>query len=308
MTETARFADRVAGALLALAGALPPRLVVGGMALFGRFAFHLLARRRQIAIDQIQAALRLSAAAARDVARCSFVHLGRIAGEWLAQDRFERRGQVRYTCEPHELEALFADRALGKGIVMASGHFGNWEFLAQFLAARGAAATLLSTELLLPAVTRWQHAWRRRHGVRTILRGKRRTAGSLAGCFRRGASIGYLIDQDTSARSSVIPFFGRPARAPIGPARLALRAGAPFWLGYAQRTGWFTYHIHLEKIAFEPSVDIEADAHLLTVRASARVESWIAGQPGQCLWMLDRYKRMQPGTPAAPSDPGPQRR
>lgn len=307
MSGAARFGDRMAGAVLALAGALPPQWVVGGMALIGRLAFHLLARRRQIAIDQAQAALGLSAAAARDVARGSFVHVGHIVGEWLAQDRFERRGRVRYTCEPHELAALAAERAQGKGVVMASGHYGNWEFLAQFVAAQGAAVTLLSTELLAPAVTRWQHAWRQRHRVRTLLRGKRRTAGSLVACFRRGESVGYLIDQDTNARSSMISFFGRPARAPIGPARLALRAGAPFWLGYAQRTGWFAYHIHLEKVPFEPSGDIEADAHALTVRASARVESWIAGQPGQCFWLLDRYKRMPRDAPAARSDPAPQR-
>lgn len=294
MTAAPRLADRTAGAALALAGALPPRWVVAGMALLGRLAFHLLGRRRRLAIDQAQAALGLSAAAARDLARRSFVHLGLMAGEWLAQDRFERNGRVRYTWEAHALEALIADRARGKGIVLASAHLGNWEFLGQFLAGDGAAANLLSTELLLPAVTRWQHAWRGRHGARTVLRGKGSTAGALAGCFRRGESVGYLIDQDTNARSALISVFGRPARAPIGPARLALRAGAPFWLGYARRAGRFAYHIHLEKIAFEPSGDIEADAHALTARASARVERWVVEQPGQYLWMLDRYKRMPP--------------
>ncbi len=301
MTGNTGLADRLARALIATARALPPRWVVGAMALLGRLAFHLLSRQRRIAIAQVQAALGTTPAEARRVARCSFVHLGRMAGEWLAQDRFERRDRVQYTCEPREVEAFFQDRANGRGLVMASAHFGNWEFLAQFLGARGADATLLSTELLIPAVTSWQHAWRRRHGIRTILRGKPDTAGSLAGCFRQGASIGYLIDQDTSARSVVIPFFGRPARIPIGPARLALRAGAPFWLGYAERVGWFSYHVRLEKIAIEPSGDLEADAHLLTVRASARVERWIAGKPEQCLWMLDRYKRLpsalRDGTP-----------
>jgi hypothetical protein len=83
-------------------------------------------------------------------------------------------------------------------------------------------------------------------GVRIVtLREARR---ELAAALKRGEHVGLVADRDVSGGGMEVSFFGSPAPIPIGPAFLAVDAGAPIYLAGIWRTGRLTYRGRLDEI------------------------------------------------------------
>jgi KDO2-lipid IV(A) lauroyltransferase len=125
------------------------------------------------------------------------------------------------------------DRALarGRGAVILSAHLGNWEVLAAALAARGYPMTIIARRIFDARSDRLLNRWRRACGVRVVTRQDGLYPAVRA--LRRGEIVGTLVDQDTGGPSVFADFFGRPARTPEGPFRIARRTGAalvPLWI------------------------------------------------------------------------------
>ena len=134
--RTLRFViEDLAFALLgAVAALLPPRGVVAVGAGLGRLGFALDRRRRRTTLANLRSAFGSSAPEPeiRRVARDCWRHFGRIAVEALAFPRLSAADagtRVRY----RGLEHVRAAYAKGKGVLVFSGHFGNWELLSRAL-------------------------------------------------------------------------------------------------------------------------------------------------------------------------------
>src|SRR5689334_17698517 len=107
------------------------------------------------------------------------------------------------------MEALDAAVRAGKGVLVASAHFGSWELLAEVMSRRGypLAAVVKPLQGALNARI-VQH--RLAAGV-TLLSPRGALAGTLS-ALARGQVVAMLIDQVLPARHGVfVPFFGRPA-------------------------------------------------------------------------------------------------
>ena len=130
------------GALLVLfylARSLPwPRLVGWGRWL-GRFVYHVLPIRRRVVLENLQAAFgaERSAAEIEGIARDFYAHLGTTLLEFCAFRNMSAEN-IRAVTSLENVEFLEECRARGKGALIVSGHYGNWELL-------GAAATCRSS-------------------------------------------------------------------------------------------------------------------------------------------------------------------
>jgi KDO2-lipid IV(A) lauroyltransferase len=84
-----------------------------------------------------------------------------------------------------------------------------------------------------------------------------------------------------------IPFFGRPAPTPVGPAKLAIRSGALALAGFIHRDAEGIQHVR-----FQEPVDtaVMSDPLELTTFMTRAIEEQIRRVPDQWVWMHDRWK------------------
>jgi KDO2-lipid IV(A) lauroyltransferase len=117
-------------------------------------------------------------------------------------------------------------------------------------------------------------------------------------------AIAFLADQGAlNMASTWVPFFGRLAKTPRGPAVLALRWNVPVVFGVAHREPDGRYRIGIEEIPVEQTDDRDADVDRIVARYTAALERWVRRDPTQYFWHHRRWKHQQPGTPAELGDP-----
>ena len=223
-------------------------------------------------------------------------HLALTAAEMVRADvLLAPRGPVRLDDQQRAL--VQAALAEGHGVVAVSGHLGNWELMAQAMAAAGFPVTGIARPLYDPRITRLVHAARTRFGMKLSWRGDSAVSKDMLRVFRQNELLAMLIDQDTKVQGVFVPFFGKLAHTPSAAAALALRFHAPIIVGWCHRTRE-GYRIELHRHPFAPSGDDERDVLELTAQLTRRIEDAIRQAPEQWVWLHRRWKT-QPPVPAA---------
>lgn len=288
-----RVAARSSGLVAAaLAKRVPEARALALGAALGRLVWILLPMRRRLARRHLRIAFpdwsreRIDA-----TGRACFEELGRSLAEWSRLVELSPE-QLRERVEFRGVEHLERARAAGRGVLLATAHYGNWELLP-------AAWRATAPGLELAVVGRhfgdgdFQDRIERRrlHGGGSLLRPDAR---EILRALRRGAAVGVLADLYTSERRGgiLIPFFGRRAWTTPGPATLALRTGAPIVPVCIRRVDG-THH----RAEFRPALEIPGsgerarDIRELTARMTAIFEDVIRERPEPWLWVHRRWKR-----------------
>ena len=178
----------------------------------------------------------------------------------------------------HNLEAA---RARGKGVMLVSAHLGSWEAMAAIWASTVAPVCLFAEVLEPRPLFEWYRRTRARLGI-TVLPLGRRGLHQVVDALGRGEMVITAIDRDLTGSGIVVPFFGRPARIPTGPAAIALRMGTPILPVCAYRLPDDRYHgVGLAPIFAEPTGDRAADIRRITLQCVVQLESCIRAHPEQ---------------------------
>lgn len=294
-----RLADRLEHGLFLLVrwviSALPegPALALG--AALGWLGGSVLRIRRADADRHLELAFpEKDAAWRRRVARESYVHLGR---EAVSTFRVTARGPEEVVARTTMVgfEAFRAAVAEGKGVILVTGHVGNWELGGAAFSARGLPVDAVVKRMANRLFDAELEASRRRVGVRLVdlSEAPREALRSL----RQGRVLGLIADQDAREHGVFVPFFGREAATFRGPALFALKAGAPIFLGVSLREGGVParYRVTVEHIAFAPSGDREDDVRALTLAHTAALERAVRDAPEQYFWQHRRWKTRPSG-------------
>ncbi len=278
---------------------LPPAWGLALGAAGGRLAFRLWTKRRDIALanlEMIKAGGGLPPDLdSRAVAREAFANMGRNGWEAI---RFFHRGLEPFTeyCrveegERHLEEAVAECRRTGRGLLLTTGHMGNWEVMCQYLSrAFGVTLNIVGRNSGQPLADALIERLRTRIGNRYI--SKRGGAREMIGVLKSGGVLGTLIDQAVLGNhpGALIPFLGREATTNLGPIRLARRTGAKVILVLFRRQGPYNYMKILPVL--EPRTDLGPEAAIL---AEARqLNDWLSEHikryPDQWMWGHRRWK------------------
>jgi KDO2-lipid IV(A) lauroyltransferase len=128
----------------------------------------------------------------------------------------------------------------------------------------------------------------------------RRTPRSL----RENRAVAFLSDQGVlGLASTFVPFFGRPAKTPRGPAVFALRLQVPVVFGAAVRQPSGKYRLVFEPIEVHDTGDRDADVDAIVARYTAALERWVRRYPEQYFWHHRRWRRQPPDTPPELREP-----
>lgn len=111
------------------------------------------------------------------------------------------------------------------GIIGLTAHVGNWELGPSVLQRNGCRVNAVVLQQTSKALDALFQSRRTRRGVHVLPMSG--AALSVPACLKRNELVALLADLDYSGRDHRVPFFGKPARLPRGPAVLAARSEAP---------------------------------------------------------------------------------
>lgn len=284
------FRSRLLYLALVCISAVVRRLPLRVARLFGLFlghlGWHVLGRERRRATANMTIAFpdwtqRRRTYAVRDM----FHHLGQSLFELLWMPNLDA-AKIAKTTTFEGMEPVMEHIRSGSGIVAFTGHCGNWEWMAYCLTKSGIPMSVLQRERNEAELNEFITRIRATAGIRTIDRGSTGAARELIFALRRGGMLGFLIDQSIRAESVKVPFFGRPALTPIGPARLAIRTRVPVVSVFVERRGG-KQHIRFNEIIDTRDND---DPIALTALITRDIEEQIRRAPEQWVWMHDRWR------------------
>lgn len=182
------------------------------------------------------------------------------------------------------LEHLKAARDAGKGAMLATGHFGNWEIIRIAFAQQGWAPALIYRAFNNSLFDDFVRGMMSSIDAPIFHKGRRGSLGMLRH-VRGGGSALILTDQRFSGAPE-IPFFDHPAQTSLGAAEIALNYGAalmPVRGERVGRTGRF-------RVVIEAPLSVEGrGAEDCTAEINARLESWVRARPEQYFWMHNRW-------------------
>jgi KDO2-lipid IV(A) lauroyltransferase len=276
--------------MMEAAGLLPRRLAHAAGLLLGEFVYRVLRVRRRVVEENLELTIGRTLDRARidAIARGVYHHLGRTLLEY---GRFRRltRARLDEWVEVHGFERVVEAHALGRGVILVTGHFGNWELMGAAVSMRGYPVHFLAKEQRNPYVDRYMNMSRGHLGVGLVHPGPelRRVYRRL----REGEIVGMLFDQDAGPAGVFIDVLGRVASVQPGAAVFAQRTGAPIIPGSIVRLADGRHRVDFEE-PIHPDRGAPREAEILRlVRLSSRsLERVILSHPEQYYWVHRRWK------------------
>ncbi len=232
----------------------------------------------------------------RRVGRTCYVHLGREAATLFRLSSLDAKAVVDRT-EMVGFEALQQAVEEGRGLVLVTGHLGNWEIGGASFAARGLPIDVVAKGMANRRFERDLNRTRESLGMRVIdmTVAHREVPRSL----REGRVVALVADQNARDQGVFVPFFGRLASTFKGPALFALRAGAPLFVGVCIRTPGSArnYRVTLQRVEIEPTGAVGTDVLELTRAHVGALQAAVASHPEQYFWQHKRWKTRPPEEP-----------
>lgn len=194
--------------------------------------------------------------------------------------------------ETHGAEHLDAAIAAGDGVIIAAPHFGNWELLNQWLAAR-TPLSILYAPPSSKVMEGFLNLVRADAGQVTQVRAEAAGVRQLLRCLRAGGVVGILPDQQPrGGEGEFALFFGAEALTMTLLGRLAHRAGAPVLMAWCQRLpgegpgGRPRFALHVSPA--DPAVGARDPGHAVAA-LNTEVERIARRDPVQYQWTYKRY-------------------
>ena len=292
------------GALRTIVGVLsvfPWRVASAVGAALGTLGYRPLRIRRRVVDHQLALAFpELGGGARRRIALRAYEHLGRVAVETAIVSKLGGGAVLELFHPAAGWEHVEGPVAEGRGVILVSGHLGNWELAAAYLVARGVHTDVVVRRLTNPLVDRYVTRSRRRLGWTIIP--DRDAVRRIPRSIQEGHVVPMLADQGVKGLASTfVPFFGRDARTPKGPAVLALRLGAPCVLTAVIREPDGRYRMHFEPVPVVSTGHRERDVDTIVAAYTRQLEAWVRRYPEQYLWQHRRWRRRPDGSFEGPS-------
>lgn len=260
----------------------------------GLLGYAPLGIRRAVVERQIADSFpRMPPAEVRAIARGAYESLGRTTVEGAILPTLGPERVLDLVDRVDGWEQVEAAQALGRGIIFVAGHLGNWELGGAYIAARGVPLDAIARGQANPLFDEYITATRTRLGMTVVHDSEavRRTPRSI----KSGRAVAFLMDQGVRGLASTwVPFFGRPAKTPRGPAVFALRLRAPVIFVAPLREANARFRMVFETVPVHETGDREHDVDTIVADYTRVLESWARRHPEQYFWHHRRWKHQPP--------------
>ena len=182
--------------------------------------------RMQMAAANVQECLHVSQEEARKIAVQSVVKFGRMVIEVLRFPLLTSE-TIQNVVKTDGLEYLEEAYAKGKGALMCTGHFGNWELLGADVALHGYPMLSIARKQNNSAMDRFINEYRELVGQKVAYNTGREGVLAMGRYLKEKHLLGILFDQDTNDTGVTINLFGKEVITPSGPAVFSRTFGCP---------------------------------------------------------------------------------
>ncbi len=274
---------------------LPYRLAHRIGALLGFLIYLLWRSRRSIALDNMSSAAERGAlsltATPQNVVRQNFRNLGRFLVE-VIKIYYGKADDIFCNVALEGVEHFERANRKGKGVILITGHCGNWELMAVYLSMHLTRVKVVARKQNNYYINRFIERTRQRYGNEVIY--KEGALKKMLGALKRNQTIGILMDQSTiRSEGIIIPFLGRNAYAMKTPAIIARKTGSPVLPLFIRREGLR----HIIEIGAEIPLAVSGDSERAliedTVNFLRPVEEFIRHYPADWLWIHRKWKRVK---------------
>ena len=278
------------GALFALDRLSP----AAGMALMGTLGAGWYglntARSRTARANILRAGITADPREADRIARASFRHFAVLVWEslrapaLLTPDTWRER--VDLDIAPAAMAAL-QDPA--QGLILVTGHLGNWEVGAHCASTIKPMVAIART-MKNPHVEALMARRNARGAIRTIPKYGAGARGFI-NVLKNGHILAILIDQYARDHRMMIDFLGVPSATYTTPAVLHLVTGAPILFALMVRTGPMRFRLRFDDPIVHPrSGDRQGDLRQILETINARLGEAVRRNPEQYLWAHRRWR------------------
>jgi KDO2-lipid IV(A) lauroyltransferase len=282
--------DRVGASAVALA--LP---VATGAPLIGRILYRFLPVRRQVVVDNLRRVFGATVPAdeLRHLAEAHYAHLAKLLAEFVrfrAMSAGKREALVRID----NLDAFVGAFARGRGVLVLTGHFGNWEVatvagIQHYPQMRGRFHFVRR-----PIKPRWldRLVTRRFNRAGFGVIGKRGSLDRIVDRLEAGDIVVFPFDQYAGGSDGIdVEFFGTPVGTFKSLAILALATGAAIVPASCWREPGGTHVLRFEEAVPVVDCDDTNEAIRRTTRAcNAALERLVLRHPEQWWWVHRRFR------------------
>ncbi|MDD4321441.1 MAG: lysophospholipid acyltransferase family protein [Acidaminococcaceae bacterium] len=269
--------------------ALPYKFVVRLGKGCGRIYWHIAKKQRIRAEKTMQEHLGVSSAQAKKHIHKLFLNLGMTFSEIMympALNKDNIRGLVTFDHPDILWEAV----KQGHGVVILACHMDNWEWLGAALALNGFPLSSVEKPQPNRVYSDFMNKLRRGVGQEIFSRGTSEILG-CARAMKKGRLLGLVADQDGGYNGIFVPFLGKMASTPTGPAYFARKFNAPIIPIFIVRKPGDYGHLVIIKgpLYYEDTGDRKADDYKVTLKMTKIVEEVIKEYPDNWIWFQHRW-------------------
>ncbi len=272
--------------------AFPQKAVVYVAGLIGSLFYFIDCRHRNISLRNLENAFgkTKSLSEIKKISRHSFMNLSQNFFEVLLFPKFNRQSLDKFVSIEGR-ENLDMVRSRGKGAILLTAHFGNWELSAVWASLNGYPISVIARDQKKTRLNALLNQYRTGTGIKVYSKGL--AVRDLMRALNKNEFVGILGDQDAGKRGVFVDFFNRPASTNPGPVLLAIRKGVPVLPCFIVRSG-FRHKIYVNPPLYkEIKVSDKNNAEMVksVLQEFSRIlESYIRLYPGQWLWVHKRWK------------------
>lgn len=273
---------------------MPARTVVGVGRFFGERAAAFSRKRVSVAYADMKAVFgsRFSEKELFRRIQRQYGYLGELFAELMCFPNMTKESMGR-VIKIHHTERYLSTLAEDKGVIVITGHFGNWELL-QFVSNvyYDHPVHLIAAAQKHSRVNDFLNSLRSCQGSVVITRSKGMGLIRVFKALKKKKVAGVLCDQDAGKTGGMIlPFLGRKTTIQTGPFELALKTGSPLFPCFLVRANGPEHELFMEHpIWMDPTGNPEEEIKKGAVKFLELLEGMIHRFPDQWLWGVKRWK------------------
>lgn len=265
----------------------------GSLASVARFfaflAYQVFRIRRQVTFSNLQIAFpHRDERWRRKVAYFSYLHFALMILEFMKMQKWDVK-QIEQKVERQEIDEILRAAQKGKGGIVVSGHFGNWEIAMGYLHSKRVRSVVIQQRQNNRLIDERMRKLRQKWGMGIIY--PRGAVEASEQALAEGKIVGLLGDQDAGERGVFVPFLGQPASTHIGAAVLKLRSKAPLFVGFCRRVKCSNFEFYCQSVHIPDSLVVnDENVRMVTAEIQKNLEHAIRRYPEQYFWMHRRWK------------------
>ncbi len=254
----------------------------------GRLYFRFIKKQRNLAIKQMRESLKIDQAEAEQLVRESFINMGKNFMEVLYMPALNKENFDKFI-EIEHLERMKSAISEKHGVVVLTGHVGNWEWLSAAFTMNDLPVSAIAKQQPNMDYTNALNDLRATINVEIFSRGTSELL-SAAKALKKGRILGFLADQDAGPGGAFIEFLGKTASTPMGAAVFAKKFNSPIIPAFILRQPDGHHKVLVgEVIRYTDTGNPDKDLFDLTYKMTKILEKIILDNPTQWLWFQKRW-------------------